>query len=208
MPEENFRKMYRLSREAARDLYLELLPHVDLGRRITKIPPVVRFITTLHFLAQGSYQKSIGKDQHCSISQSEVSNSLHEMIDILLEHAAVNYIRFPRNVTEVTRIKTGFFEKFGFPGILGCIDGTHVLIVPPPAIHDVYPARIYINRHHRYSLNCQVICDSDLNILSINARFPGSVHDSAIWMMSGVKQILRNNYANGDRSTWLLGKYY
>ncbi|XP_031358778.1 putative nuclease HARBI1 [Photinus pyralis] len=91
IPEENFRKMYRLSKEAARDLYLELLPHMDQGRRVTKIPSVVR------------------------------------------------------------------------------------------------------------------ICDSDLNIMSINARFPGSVHDSAIWMMSGVKQIMRDAYENGDRSSWLLG---
>jgi hypothetical protein len=49
------------------------------------------------------------------------------------------------------------------------------------------------------------VCDSDLKILSMNARYPGSVHDSAVYMMSGVKQILTQRYENGDRSSWLLG---
>jgi hypothetical protein len=47
--------------------------------------------------------------------------------------------------------------------------------------------------------------DSDLKILSVNARYPGSVHDSAVYMMSAVKRILHQRYADGDRSTWLLG---
>jgi hypothetical protein len=47
--------------------------------------------------------------------------------------------------------------------------------------------------------------DSDLKILSVNARYPASVHDSAVYMMSAVKRVLHQRYADGDRSTWLLG---
>ncbi|KAJ8941630.1 hypothetical protein NQ314_010338, partial [Rhamnusium bicolor] len=50
------------------------------------------------------------------------------------------------------------------------------------------------------------ICDSNLNILEINARFPGSTHDSAIWAISNIKQHLQANFLNGDESTHLLGK--
>ncbi|GLV38060.1 hypothetical protein CBL_07859 [Carabus blaptoides fortunei] len=43
-------------------------------------------------------------------------------------------------------------------------------------------------------------------IIGINARFPGSVHDAAIWMRSSLNQFLENNFRDGDRTTWLLGK--
>lgn len=34
--------------------------------------------------------------------------------------------------------------------------------------------------------NVQIICDADLNITAINARYPGSVHDAAIWSISRI----------------------
>ncbi|XP_063911205.1 putative nuclease HARBI1 [Zophobas morio] len=204
VPEESFRKTYRLSRQAARDVFQEILPRMERGRRATRTPSVVRFMVSLHFFAQGSYQKSVGKDQHCAVSQSVVSKSLKEVTNLLVE-IAPRYIQFPRDMQEAVAVKAGFYEKFGFPGIEGCIDGTHILIFPPPAEHPVHPGRVYVNRKNSHSINCQLICDSNLKILNINARFPGSVHDSAVWMMSNVKEIMRNNHMQGDRTTWLLG---
>ncbi|CAH1366233.1 unnamed protein product [Tenebrio molitor] len=43
---------------------------------------------------------------------------------------------------------------------------------------------IFINRKNFHSLNVLLVCDSDLKILSVNARYPGSVHDSAVYMMN------------------------
>ncbi|GLV21035.1 hypothetical protein CBL_21169, partial [Carabus blaptoides fortunei] len=48
------------------------------------------------------------------------------------------------------------------------------------------------------------LCDSDLKIIGINARFPESVHDAAIWMRSSLNQFLENNFRDGDRTTRLL----
>lgn len=50
------------------------------------------------------------------------------------------------------------------------------------------------------------ISDSDTNIIGCNARYPGSVHDAAIWQMSDIKNYLRNEYENGDKLSHLLGK--
>lgn len=45
--------------------------------------------------------------------------------------------------------------------------------------------------------------------MNINARFPGSVHDSAIWQTSLVRNHLENNFRqNRNELTYLLGKYY
>ncbi|KAG5868342.1 hypothetical protein JTB14_013825 [Gonioctena quinquepunctata] len=99
-----------------------------------------------------------------------------------------------------------FFERFNFPGIVGCIDCTHIAIVPPPANDLVYPGLAFINRKNYHSINCQIVCDADLKIRHINARYPGSVHDAAIWIVSNLRECLLENFHNArDRLTWLLG---
>ncbi|KAG5859782.1 hypothetical protein JTB14_031177, partial [Gonioctena quinquepunctata] len=99
-----------------------------------------------------------------------------------------------------------FFERFNFPGIVGCIDCTHIAIVPPPANDLVYPGLAFINRKNDHSINCQIVCDADLKIRHINARYPGSVHDAAIWIVSNLREFLLENFHNArDRHTWLLG---
>ncbi|KAK4882460.1 hypothetical protein RN001_005779 [Aquatica leii] len=206
LTEDLFQKLYRLNREVAFELFRELEPFMEVTRRNTRIPKVVKFTTALHFFAHGSYQKPVGKDYHCSLSQASVSRCLNEIMGIINEHLIHRYIRFPTTLQDITRVKNGFYEKFDFPGVLGCIDCTHIAITPPPANDLVNPAHVFMNRKGFYSINCQIICDADLKILAINARYPGSVHDSAIWMLSNIKSVLSRNYfQNNDHGTWLLG---
>jgi hypothetical protein len=115
----------------------------------------------------------------------------------------LTYIKFPQTLEEVVEVKRGL--KFNFPGVIDCIDGSFVVIVARPREHPVYPRNVFINRKNFHSLNVLLVCDSDLKILSVNARYPGSVHDSAVYMMSAVKRTFHQRYADGDRSTWLLG---
>lgn len=63
----------------------------------------------------------------------------------------------------------------------------------------------YVNRKGYRSINVQLICDADLNIYNVNARFPGSCHDSYIWRQSAMQNILRQSYQNGEQNTWVLG---
>ncbi|XP_044262493.1 putative nuclease HARBI1 [Tribolium madens] len=87
-----------------------------------------------------------------------------------------------------------------FPGVIGAIDGTDVLIERPKQ-----EEHNYINRKGLHSMNVQFICDYDLNILSVNARYAGSSHDSFIWRNSAIQVELQGCFANGDRHSWLLG---
>ncbi|KAJ8931419.1 hypothetical protein NQ314_015670 [Rhamnusium bicolor] len=50
-----------------------------------------------------------------------------------------------------------------------------------------------------------MICDSKLKILNRNARFPGAVHDSAIWEMSSARQLLERKFIMDElNSSWLI----
>ena len=62
-------------------------------------------------------------------------------------------------------------QQFGFPGVIWIIDCTHVAILPP-----VEDEHIYFSRKRFHSKNVQLICDSNLRIINVNANFGGSTH--------------------------------
>lgn len=51
------------------------------------------------------------------------------------------------------------------------------------------------------------MCDHKQRIRYISTHNPGSSHDSLIWNTSDLKPLLRDKYENGEKNTWLLGKY-
>ena len=51
------------------------------------------------------------------------------------------------------------------------------------------------------------ICDFDLKIIGINARYGGSSHDSFVWNNSIIKRVLEEEYSRGVRNSFLLGTY-
>ncbi|XP_031351062.1 putative nuclease HARBI1 isoform X3 [Photinus pyralis] len=204
LTEETFKGIYRLSRQLTQDLMLNLSPFLRDNERVLGIPKHLRILTTLHFLAQGSYQKAVGQDFFCPMSQKSVSRCVEEVVSALLEHFS-HLVHFPSTIAEKTEEKQLFMTMpHGFPGIIGAIDCTHISIISPPVEDPQYPAIAFLNRKGYYSINVQIICNAHLKILAINARYPGSVHDSGIWTTSDIKQVLRNAYQNGDTSSWLI----
>lgn len=49
------------------------------------------------------------------------------------------------------------------------------------------------------------IVNSKLQILNMNARYPGARNDSYIWSMSPVRRAMEYHFSNGERQTWLIG---
>lgn len=204
MPEKNFRGIYRLSRETARDLVDEISAYLVPQKEEIAIPTVHKVLASLHFLAQGSYQNCVSQQMFVPMAQQTLSKCLHQVTTTIVNSLG-HFIKFPTTEEERNKVKRGFVEKGGFPGILGAIDCTHVAIQAPPFNNPEMPGILFLNRKGFYSINTQIVVDSNLKILAVNARFPGSVHDSAIWATSQVKRTMEQIYQNGDRSSWLIG---
>ncbi|KAJ8914077.1 hypothetical protein NQ315_014271 [Exocentrus adspersus] len=156
LPEREFRKCFRLSRQLVQDLIRDLTPHMDAGIRATRVPIHIRILGALRFFAQGSYQKAGGNEMHVVLSQPAFSQALSEVC-LALEAISHRWIKFPLNEAEKQEKKEEFMAQFGFPGVIGCIDGTHIAIVAPRENE-----HLYFNRKQYHSKNVQLICNVNL----------------------------------------------
>lgn len=109
-------------------------------------------ILNFRFFAGGSYQLGCGQDFFAAFAQSTFSNSQKEVMDIL-EELCEDWINFHMSDQEKDECKLFFYEKSNFPGVIGCIDGTHIKILKPQA-----DEHIYFNRKGDHSMNVMVVC--------------------------------------------------
>lgn len=50
-----------------------------------------------------------------------------------------------------------FFNTYGFPGVVGSIDCTHIAIIAPKKEDPLYPEEVYVNRKGYHSINVQLV---------------------------------------------------
>jgi len=80
--------------------------------------------------------------------------------------------------------------------VIGAMDCTHIKIKSPGGDN----AEAYRNRKGFFSINVQTICDANLKIQDIVARWPGSSHDSTIFNKSEI----RRKFEMGEMSNNLI----
>lgn len=163
--------------------------------------------------------RSIGDVLFHAMDRSVLSRTITEFTDILENVICPKWIKYPNSEEQIS-FKQIFFKKTKFPGVIGCVDCTHVNIIAPQENE-----HLYVDRKGNHSLNVQLVshsfkrynfeietlniflqvCNYDLKILSVNARYPGSTHDSGIWAVSADRRKMEKDYINGKRNTVLLG---
>lgn len=131
LPDARFLELFRLDKVLVRDLETLLLPIIASPATARGIPVIQRILVTLRFLATGSYQRGLGEQYNFTMSQASVHNCIHQVINAISEHLVDEFIRFPIDYNTRNEFKNQFMEKFGFPGSVGAIDGTHVSILKP-----------------------------------------------------------------------------
>ncbi|XP_046389383.1 putative nuclease HARBI1 [Ischnura elegans] len=190
--DREFLQRYRFPKEAVRGPLLEMVrPHfVRNSERGLPIPPVMKLLTALRFYATSSYQVVCG-DLH-GISQPSVSLIVKDVSRIFARRLP-EYVKVPSTAEEVAQNALQFYEVAGFPGVLGAIDGTHIMIKNPGGAH----AEVYRNRKGYFSINVQVIVNSKLVIMDLVVRRPGSCHDARVFDNSSIRARLEGGQVSG-----------
>ncbi|XP_008179271.1 putative nuclease HARBI1 [Acyrthosiphon pisum] len=206
LSDRQFIGKYRLSKDLCQIVIDMVRPFMKEPSRQSALTIERKVLTALRFLAAGSYQLDVGENSHSLVSQPSVSRIIEEFVNAVNNPSIFEkYVYFPRNFEELNGSCQRFYNKYSFPGIIGVIDCTHVAIVPPKTEDNLYPEHIYVNRKGYHSINTQLICDADLKIINVSAKFPGSANDACVWNSSNVKTFLMDLHENGHASYFLLG---
>lgn len=129
------------------------------------------------------------------LSQPSVSKIVSS-VSAAIGYLAADHIKFPNVASERNEMRK-FFTIGGMPGVIGCVDGTHVPIKSPGG----HNAEIYRCRKGFFSINVMGVCNAELKFTSLVVNWPGSAHDSRIFLSSRLCQSLEG----GGYQGYLLG---
>ncbi|KAK0152189.1 putative nuclease HARBI1 [Merluccius polli] len=194
-PEAFLFESYRFS--SATIIYLNhiLRPYIsNLTHRGRALTSEQTLSIALRFFANGSFLYNIGDAEH--IGKAAVCRAVRK-VTLTLKRLLPAMVVFPGH-KPVRIIKEEFHRIAGLPNVLGCIDGTHVPITAPSENEGDY-----VNRKSFHSINVQIICDAACIITNVEAKWPGSVHDSRIYRECR----LSNRFARGEFDGYLLGDH-
>ncbi|KAK3910414.1 Protein ALP1-like, partial [Frankliniella fusca] len=105
------------------------------------------------------------------------------------ESSSIKYTTKSRGAVKVDNhrayIEASFQQDSGFPGVVGCIDGTNIPITAP-----VENPAAYRNRHHHYSMNVQAVVDHNLLVRHLHVGEAGSLNDRRVFRRSNLHDSL------------------
>lgn len=202
----DFRKLYRFDRHNVEWMASHFLGE-SFETRGGALSPFMKMQIFLRYVSDPGFQVGVAEDVGCD--QSTVCKTVNEVRlfayplhpEILKMHVktkvrqkimekADTWIHFPSTLAEVNEAKDLWLKRFRMPCCVGALDCTHVRITKPSVHGDEY-----INRKNFPSINVQATCDAQERFTSIDATWPGSVHDSRIFKTSSLYRQLQANSA-------------
>ncbi len=176
--EKVFRERYRVPKAVVDHLEEKLghnLQHpTDRNNPLTPRDQIKVF---LHFVGTNAFYH-IHRDCH-GVSTDTVFRTVHRVCDALFE-LRNDYIKWPDNTDKLAQ---EFYDIAKMPSVCGCIDGSHVPVLPPKA-----DEAACVNRHHFHSLNVMAVSGPDLKVYYVNSRAGGHWHDSRVIIISKSSQ--------------------
>ncbi|XP_037557578.1 putative nuclease HARBI1 [Dermacentor silvarum] len=211
MTDVEFQRHFRLSKTSVRWLCDELGEDSRLRRQrggLHSLTVEEQVLCALRFYGTGSFQGSVGTERYIGRHQSTVSRCVRDVSDALIDAAVrKRWLAFPKTAAEREYIKERFLHRGNITNVVGCVDGTYVGIKAPSRSNPDRVKANYFTRKAHYALNAMVVCDADLRILDIDARFPGSCHDAHVWGKSAFRRHFQLELLIEDGDC-LLGKYF
>ncbi|KHJ94819.1 hypothetical protein OESDEN_05250 [Oesophagostomum dentatum] len=136
--DRDFRMTYRFSRRGFYKLVDILKDDLSLPTSRSKaLLPAQRLEVVVLALSTNSFQSVVGKVVNCS--QSSVSRICYEICQKIAARA-IEFICWSSD-RERANIAQEFLAIGGIPGVVGCVDGTHVRI-PTPSVNE----HLFVNR--------------------------------------------------------------
>ncbi|RUS74045.1 hypothetical protein EGW08_018194 [Elysia chlorotica] len=141
----------------------------QLGRLMTNVD--VKTWARIHVKSYAQ-KPDDGIGEFIGVSQPTVSRTVRRVTKAFV---AIADIHLPSQRKADTN-KEQFYRAGGMPNIIGCVDGTHVRIQAPHGDH----AQEFLNRKNFFSINVQIVCGPNLEIMNCVAKWASSVHDARI----------------------------
>ncbi|CAF4861451.1 unnamed protein product [Pieris macdunnoughi] len=199
MNDAAFLETFRIPKDLARSLCDEIKAVIPDSTKSLDLPIETKVLATLSFYATGKYQKSIAGKSDFNVTPYFYMTAVTQVTEAINHHTIVKkYIHFPHLRNERDLIKNRFYMKYRIPNVVGCVDCMHVPIAKPDNNHKKHFNKSY------HSKKAQIICDSDLNIISVDALPGGSISHEAILLKHAVKNDLESLNAARD-TCWLVG---
>lgn len=161
--------------------------------RNNALTPGIMLLLTLRLYATGSMLVVAG--DFCGVHKSTACKVVRK-VSRAIASLRLQFIHFPETNQNILKTRQGFYDIARFPRCIGAIDCTHVRIQSPGGEEP----ELFRNRKDFFSINVQTVCDSNLKIQDIVARWPGATHDSTIFNNSRV----RAKFENGEMGDSLL----
>ena len=152
--DEELRVRFRFGRESI-GFITDVLTD-DLQRKTRRnhaLQPVDQVLIALRFFASGSFLQVVGDT--IGVDKSTVSRVVMDVARALVAKQH-RFIQWPTTNAELLRNKNAFYQRGGFPSVIGCVDGTHIRIQAPH-----YDENGYVNRKGFHSINVQGICNTE-----------------------------------------------
>ncbi|XP_071641997.1 putative nuclease HARBI1 [Temnothorax longispinosus] len=192
----DFHARFRLSKESVTAVLAEIEQEISYKiEQNNVISPMKQLLLTLRFYATGSHLLSAG--DYSGVSKTSSHRIIHR-VTAAIARLRPRYIKFPMLAEEIKREQMKFFDIARFPRVIGCIDCTHIKVQS----FGGNDAEYFRNRKGYFSVNVQAVCNANLEITDLVARWQGSVHDATIFNNSRIRALFE---AGTFQNSLLLG---
>lgn len=185
--DQQFHEEFRFSRENIILLRDIIEPHMhNWNLRTRGLSLTDALLLTLQWLGTGNYLWNLRRVKDCSTTT--IWRNIWSIVDGITSAQMVSdWIKWPIG-NDLIRHSSYFGEKYHLANILGVVDGTHIPIMSPSK--DPFELA-YVNRKHYHSLNVQIVCGANYEIIHVDASNVGSAHDARVWTESDVPQLIQ-----------------
>ncbi|XP_024886829.1 protein ANTAGONIST OF LIKE HETEROCHROMATIN PROTEIN 1-like [Temnothorax curvispinosus] len=148
------------------------------------IPPAIRLLITLRYLASGDLMSSLAMSYR--LGKSTVSGIIQETCEAIWE-TLQHRVLFQPSQQRWKEIADDFSRKWNFPHCIGAIDGKHVVIQAPP-----YAGSTFYNYKGQHSIVLMAIVSASYEFLMVDIGAQGRHHDGGIFKGSIMGQRFEN----------------